>query len=748
MNPLFSIVIPAFNAEATLVGSVESALRQSLSKEKYEIIIIDDGSTDSTYVLMQSLQQAADNIKIFRNPSNICLGATRNRGIELASGDYITFLDADDCLRSDALECFFDALNDELDIIYADIVKINEYGDTLASLIRNKDTRLLLKTQLRGTPSFCACAALYKKSFLEKNVIRFTTGVFYEDIEFSIRCALYVKNFKLLDHVLYYWKVRQDSITGTISHKKIEDAIQVWVKIYYLLEQHGLINTYFTDWKGAVVKFFQLTATRCRYFADDADALLAFFAERILQSPLLSAKGVTPECLEPVIRECAKHSLRLVSITDLPKLAEAAAGAVVLMGNVDYHVRQLVVIARKLQLNGVKCVVIDASPSHRHLPGRILKQAEADTFSDIPFFFLETDVVYPLFFNAKAYVFTADWHLFRTLIIKLKERNIPVIAFYEGITDDLLVEPPAPPRMMDLHYRHADYLMIPGEYYSSIYSKHNPVVTGLPTIREKLLEEVRFPESPRVLINVNFTFGVLEDKRNQFLTTALDACNVLSLPYIIAQHPADTADLSILRPSDMGVYENLRRSTVLISRFSTCILEALAMGKPVIYHNPHGEKFPKFQEKPMGAFLVSTSTESLIEALENVLADVKAGVDFRKRAAPYLQHHANIFAAKLPEDYALDTIRNILDADASNYEKRILFFAAQAPMLQKKSSPALPKADAKTPSRRYMHLGMCYKNSSIIKKALTLLLLDKRTLKEDIVKMFRAKKTSIHLACK
>lgn len=103
--PIVSIVIPAYNAERTILETLDSVFQQIFTD--FEVIIIDDGSTDQTVELLKKIQDPR--LKVF-SYSNGGLSVARNRGIARASGDYIAFLDADDLWTSDKLELQLAAL--------------------------------------------------------------------------------------------------------------------------------------------------------------------------------------------------------------------------------------------------------------------------------------------------------------------------------------------------------------------------------------------------------------------------------------------------------------------------------------------------------------------------------------------------------------------------------------------------------------------------------------------------------------
>src|SRR5215212_2053917 len=92
-NPLVSVIIPAFNCAGTIVTTIESVLKQSYNP--IEIIVVDDGSTDNTATIVQSLAETHASISLIRKP-NEGVASARNAGIEAAQGDLIAPIDSDD----------------------------------------------------------------------------------------------------------------------------------------------------------------------------------------------------------------------------------------------------------------------------------------------------------------------------------------------------------------------------------------------------------------------------------------------------------------------------------------------------------------------------------------------------------------------------------------------------------------------------------------------------------------------------
>lgn len=108
-QPLISVVLPVFNGEKTIFETVQSILNQTF--DNWELIIINDGSQDSTLDIIQKFESAEPRLRIFSYP-NAGLAASRNRGIALSLGEYISFIDADDLWTSNKLKSQLTALQD------------------------------------------------------------------------------------------------------------------------------------------------------------------------------------------------------------------------------------------------------------------------------------------------------------------------------------------------------------------------------------------------------------------------------------------------------------------------------------------------------------------------------------------------------------------------------------------------------------------------------------------------------------
>ena len=223
---IISIVIPAYNAEAYLDECLESCVRQNLDCEKYEIIIINDGSTDATGDIADRWASEYRNIKVIRQ-DNKGLSEARNAGMKAASGKYIMFVDSDDyiaenCLGQLAERCLSD--NPDMlrfcaaNVTYNGLIRRFSYIEE--SVRPGKD---LLKRHFQ----VCAPFSIYRKCFLETFSLKFLPGVFHEDNEFTPRAYWWAEKVTSVNDIVYYVRQTPASITRTPNPKRGLDLLEI-----------------------------------------------------------------------------------------------------------------------------------------------------------------------------------------------------------------------------------------------------------------------------------------------------------------------------------------------------------------------------------------------------------------------------------------------------------------------------------------------------------------------------------------
>ncbi|WP_233205226.1 glycosyltransferase [Alkalicaulis satelles] len=658
-----SVIIPCYNARDHIIPCLESLARQTLSGARFEAIFVDDASSDDTAAIIESYRGRIANLKLIRHETNRRQGAARNTGLKQARGTYVTFLDSDDFLRLDALEVLANSANG-IDLIVTQHQWVR-YDQPFERPPSNRNNNAGVKRSTAdGSLGWWPFGMLIKRSMLNKNKIQFRESVQFEDIDFVIRAARAASKIKINKEALYYYINRDNSTVTSISKEKIADAVEA---MRILLEQtskdaEDIRHAAQTKAKEWLASKFRLIG---QLSADDQADYLDFAVEKVRQAGLNDQLAPDFEASVQARIQAEYKKTQKEKSSFKPKnfvyspwnsgLEERFKNKVVFYCEVDYHIRAAAPIVRELKSRHIDCVIVDASRSKSFSTNRPLKDEEKANFKDLDILEIDVSTKLPFATEGLAYVFMNDVTYTKNLIFENFGFGVPTIGLYEGINDDWNLDR----RNLRRPYRSVDYILLPGVYQEAFYKDRQTFITGLPNVRSILANPVTPPKIKRAVINVNFTYKVLEDRRDDYVETAVQACIDAGLDYVISQHPADKGDLSKYNVSHESIYTLLEEGGILISRFSTTILEALAMGRPAIYHNPIGERVPKFH-KSLGAYIITSDVPSLARALQQELDALDNPKAVRKSAELFLHFHCNTMSEHQPAVLAADAICQIV----------------------------------------------------------------------------------------
>ena len=161
---LVSIVMPAYNCEKYVVEAINSILAQTY--RNWELLVLDDGSKDDTLRIIEEFSQKDSRIKALPNGKNIGVSATRNRGIELASGEWIAFLDSDDMWKPEKLEKQFEIVEKEAaEFLFTGSSYINEEGEAYKEIFEVPEK--ITYKKLRNQNVISCSSVLVKKKYFE-----------------------------------------------------------------------------------------------------------------------------------------------------------------------------------------------------------------------------------------------------------------------------------------------------------------------------------------------------------------------------------------------------------------------------------------------------------------------------------------------------------------------------------------------------------------------------------------------------
>lgn len=225
MNPELSIIIPVYQAEKYLRDCLSSVLNQSF--ENFELILIDDGSTDESASICDEYAKNDSRILVIHQ-ENKGQSAARNKGLKLAKGEFVGFIDNDDRIEpemfalllklakgnnTDITSCSYSQLNPDGEIVYPQkidetVYSFNNY-DGMKEFLSREKLNIYVWTKI------------YKRSFLEKNSIRFEEGKIDEDFLFNFQAYKYSNKSLLVSLPKYIYTYRLDSTSRSYSQTSL-----------------------------------------------------------------------------------------------------------------------------------------------------------------------------------------------------------------------------------------------------------------------------------------------------------------------------------------------------------------------------------------------------------------------------------------------------------------------------------------------------------------------------------------------
>ena len=305
--------------------------------------------------------------------------------------------------------------------------------------------------------------------------------------------------------------------------------------------------------------------------------------------------------------------------------------------HVPYHANTFIFVIK--ELNDCEAVIVYADHlkhygSIKIKESNIKKIASENNIRAIPY-------TPKLFFSEKPNILVVmnDWGGWpKRAVEDAKKMGIITIGHIEGAQDYL-----------DTHlergyigkkrypYQKVDYIFLLGEYDKQFFDSKETKLTGSPRFDKFAVSSNKIQNCSETLIgiNCNFSYGIFSDISGKWINDVITAIRYNKVNYQISQHIGDTTSLNEYNIYSGGLYDLIEESSILISRFSTAIIEALLLGCPVIYYNPHNEKQPTFLDS-MGAFPMPTNVKELRDSITDVLSHKR---EWLKRAEKFLNYH-------------------------------------------------------------------------------------------------------------
>ena len=248
-----SIVVPVYNVEPYLERCVESLLNQTL--KEIEIILVDDGSSDLSPQLCDTYSEKYEKIRVIHK-ANAGLGMARNSGLDMATGEYVAFVDSDDYIDKEMYERLYSvAKQKDLDIVISGgFISEGAYRTTRVGretekeiLFEGADVKRLALKMTGALPEYpldyehamSVCKGIYNRKLIVENEIRFLSEreLISEDLLFHYDILQYAKKVMIIPECFYHYCLNMASLTKTYQKERFQRNVQFYKYVLELIEK-------------------------------------------------------------------------------------------------------------------------------------------------------------------------------------------------------------------------------------------------------------------------------------------------------------------------------------------------------------------------------------------------------------------------------------------------------------------------------------------------------------------------------
>ena len=692
-DPLVAIVVTAWNESSFISEAIASIRAQTASS--WECIIVDDRSTDDTVDKVLALVGGDPRFRVVEMLENGGTARARNAGLGEVRAPFVTFLDGDDFLYPNSVNA---RLEHAMELgrspwvagVYCQWSNVPETAvpgptpdpkaplPTVTWLTSLADASFIASAPLVRTdvlrsaggfpPTATAEDTLTWNRILREGYVFapvHEVGVAYRMKRVSAYRRTAVEHANLIADALEENGLPAEDLTGTGPFPFREPCTSYLWQVTRVRRMLGALASAveanddvaaahvtsdvsqdlqpYLIWELPLDEVIRSQATRVTRYLDDRDmsvrrdrvanAMTGLLEPRVLalrneverrtaSRMTEAAPGATP-AVQPLSVVEQIH----VEPDVLDRDDSVIDGRVILMPSASYHVAETGPLSDVLASMGIESVVM---VSDYRWP--LIEAAQAAYSVPV----LASVEPGPWLGRAAALLVMNDWgDEYPAYVEVANALGVPTFAKVEGVQDfkddDVGWDRKA--------YQRVQWVLAQGQNDVDALPMQDTLLVGSSRLERIWHEPVRTPEAPLAVINVNFTYDVLDGARDLWVDSAVAACKRVGIPFVLSLHPAERDQYSGTYPvANVPMRHLLTESSVLISRFSTVGFEAMARGVPFIYHNPHGEQVPTFQS-PDGAFLTTTGVPDLVEALREV-GDWQPG--YRERAAAFFLKQVDV----------------------------------------------------------------------------------------------------------
>lgn len=249
-----SIIVPVYNmaSEDKLKHCMDSLLAQEI--EDYEIIAVDDASTDSSLEILKQYEDGyPKKVKVIHYAENKRQGGAKNEGLKAASGDWIGFIDSDDWIAPDFYRKLIARAEETgADVVGCDYSLVQEYTFAPGKVIQNNfvEQTGILNREKHGRLIMrpgSMVVKVYRHEVIQKNGLDFPSGIFYEDNCAGSLWSLYFTHFERVEEPLYFYYQHEVSTVHVVTEAKCRDRMVAAVLLYEECKARGFLEEYRTE---------------------------------------------------------------------------------------------------------------------------------------------------------------------------------------------------------------------------------------------------------------------------------------------------------------------------------------------------------------------------------------------------------------------------------------------------------------------------------------------------------------------
>lgn len=268
-----SVIVPVYNAEKYLAECLESVCSQTLPE--IEIICVNDGSTDDSLQVLEVFRHKDSRIIVIDQP-NQGVSAARNAGLNIASGQYIGFVDGDDSIETDYFEKLYQRAQETgADALYSRMSPADDFRRFPSSLLGKAIPQTLIPVFLSGDSLNAVWNKIYRKEVIITNTVLFPVGVKQgEDARFNIEFLMHAQTIAFLDWQGYHYREVEGSATKNIAaHDYLKRIIEVyetdWTPIIgNVLDPNEIMKLKKIRMANAVISLVYIYGNRGNRFTD------------------------------------------------------------------------------------------------------------------------------------------------------------------------------------------------------------------------------------------------------------------------------------------------------------------------------------------------------------------------------------------------------------------------------------------------------------------------------------------------